>query len=69
MHWTPQYAKKTQITLIVSNVSITSIDGKNITSSENLLGGVILSVHSSREVDAGLGCWWSQINYYKFGIC
>ena len=71
MHWTPQYAKKTQITLIVSNVSITSIDGKNFTSSENLLGGggVILSVHSSREVDAGFGCWWSQINYHKFGIC
>jgi hypothetical protein len=69
MHWTPQYAKKTQLTLIVSNVSITSIDGKNFTSSENLRGGVILSVHSSREVDAGFGCWWSQINYYKFGIC
>ena len=34
MHWTLQYAKKTQITLIVSNVSITSIDGKNFTSSE-----------------------------------
>ena len=69
MHWTPQYAKKTQITLIVRNVSITSIDGKNITSSENLLGGVILGVHSSREVDARFGCWWSQINYYEFGIC
>jgi hypothetical protein len=69
MHRTPQYAKKAQITLIVSNVSITSIDGKNITSSENLLGGVIIGVHSSREVDAGFGCWWSQINYYKFGIC
>jgi hypothetical protein len=69
MHWTPQYAKKAQITLIVSNVSITSIDGKNFTSSENLLGGVILTVHSLREVDAGFGCWWSQINYYKFGIC
>ena len=68
MHWTPQYAKKTQITLIVSNVSITSIDGKNITSSENLLGGVTISVNSSREVDAGFGCWWSPINYYKFGI-
>ena len=42
-----------------SNVSITSIDGKNFTSSENLLGGggVIFSVHSSREVDAGFGCW------------
>jgi hypothetical protein len=37
---------------VLSNVSITSIDGKNITSSENLLGGVILGVHSSREVDA-----------------
>jgi hypothetical protein len=69
MHWTPQYAKKTQITLIVSNVSITSIDCKNFTSSEILLGGVIFSVHSSREVDAGFGCWWSQINYYTFGIC
>jgi hypothetical protein len=69
MHWTPQCAKKTQITLIVSNVSITSIDGKNFTSSENLLGGVILDVHSSREVDAGFGCWWSQINYHKFDIC
>jgi hypothetical protein len=46
MHWTPQYTKKAQITLIVSNVSITSIDGKNITSSENLLGGVIIGVHS-----------------------
>jgi hypothetical protein len=69
MQWTPQYAKKTQITLIVSNVSITSIDGKNFTSSENLLGGVLISVDSSREVDAGFGCWWSQINYYKYGIC
>ena len=69
MHWTPQYTNKARITLIVSNVSITSIYGKNITSSENLLGGVIIGVHSSREVDAGLGCWWSQINYYKFGIC
>jgi hypothetical protein len=58
MHWTPQYAKKTQITLIVSNVSITSIDGKNITSSElHHLGGVILGVHSLREEDAGFGCW------------
>jgi hypothetical protein len=47
MHWTPQYTKKAQITLIVSNVSITSIDGKNFTSSEDLLGGVILGVHSS----------------------
>ena len=70
-----QYALDTTIrkentnNVIVSNVSITSIDGKNITSSENLLGGVILSVHSSREVDAGFGCWWSQINYYKFVIC
>jgi hypothetical protein len=53
----------------VSNVSITSIDGKNFTSSENLLAGVILTVHSSREVDVGFGCWWSQINYYEFGIC
>jgi len=61
--------KKTQITLIVSNVSITSIDGKTSHLSENLLGGVIISVHSSREVDAEFGCWWSQINYYKFGIC
>ena len=63
--------KETQITLKVSNVSITSIDGKNFTSGtcENVLGGVILNVHSSREVDAGFGCWWSQINYYKFGIC
>jgi hypothetical protein len=69
MQWTPQYAKKTQITLILSNVSITSIDGKNFTSSENLLGGVLISVDSSREVDAGFGCWWSQINYYKYGIC
>ena len=69
MQWTPQYAKKTQITLILSNVSITSIDGKNFTSSENLLGGVPISVDSSREVDAGFGCWWSQINYYKYGIC
>jgi hypothetical protein len=68
MHWTPQYAKKTQMTLIVSNVSITSIDGKNFTSSENLLGDVILSAHSSREVDAGFGCWWSQINHSNFGI-
>jgi hypothetical protein len=70
-----QYALDTTIrkentnNVIVSNVSITSIDGKNITSSENLLGGVIIGVHSSREVDAGFGCWWSQINYYKFGIC
>ena len=58
MHWTPQYAKKTQIALIVSNVSITSIDGKNVTSSENLLGGVILTVHSLRErqmLDLGAG--------------
>ena len=39
------------------------------TSSENLLGGVIIGVHSSREVDAGFGCWWSQINCYAFGIC
>jgi len=62
---------ETQITLIVSNVNITSIDGKNFTSGtfKNLLGGVILSIHSSREVDAGFGCWWSQINYYEFGIC
>ena len=60
--------KETPIMLIVNNVSITSIDGKNITSSENLLGGVILGVHFSREVDAGFGCWWSQINY-TFGIC
>jgi hypothetical protein len=36
--------KKTQITFIASNVSITSIDGKYFTSSENLLGGVIISV-------------------------
>jgi hypothetical protein len=62
--------KETQITLIVSNVSTTSIDGKNSTSGtcENLLGGVILSVHSSKEVDAVFGCWWSQMNYHKFGI-
>jgi hypothetical protein len=52
-----------------TTIRITSIDGKNFTSSENLFDGVILSVHSSREVDAGSGCWWSQINYYKFGIC
>ena len=69
MHWTPQYAKNTQIALIVSNVSTTSIDGKTVTSFEHLLGGVIFGVHSSREVDVGFGCWWSQINYYKFGIC
>ena len=50
--------KETQITLLVSNVSTTSIDGKNFTSGtcEILLGGVILSVHSSKEVDAGFGC-------------
>jgi hypothetical protein len=61
--------KKTQITFIASNVSITSIDGKYFTSSENLLGGVIISVLSSREADVGLGCRWSQINNYEFGIC
>jgi hypothetical protein len=49
-----QYALDT--TIRKENVSITSIDGKNITSSENLLGGVNLGVHSSREVDAGFGC-------------
>jgi hypothetical protein len=64
----PTIRKETQITLKVSNVSI---DGKTFTSGtcEHPLGGVILSVHSSRQVDAGIGCWWSQINYYKFGIC
>ena len=50
--------KETPIMLIVNNVSITSIDGNNFTSGtcENLLGGVILSVHSSIEVDAEFGC-------------
>jgi hypothetical protein len=57
--------KETPIMLIVNNVSITSIDGNNFTSGtcENLLGGVILSVHSSIEVDAEFGCWWSQTIY------
>ena len=62
--------KETQITLKVSNVSITSIDGENFTSGtcENLLGGVILSVHSSWEVDAG-GVKSTIINLAFVWIC